>query len=111
MLILISLLFSFRHIPVKGDFELLVEIIDLLDEVVLHGLELFNVLVLGLLAEGLEVVLHLLELRVFLLVDRLDHVAQLLALHGVRVLDLLLLPVELGLYDGEIALELLMQAP
>jgi len=78
---------------------------------VLHGLKVLNVLILGLLSEGLKVVLHLLELRVLLLVNGLDHVAQLLPLHVVRVVDFVLLTVKLGLNYREVTLELLMEAP
>lgn len=106
-LILLCTLFSSRNVPVEGYFEFFVKIVDLLNEIMFHGLELLHVLVLGLLSEGLKVVLHLLELRVLLLIDGFDHVAQLLALHVVRVVNLMLLPVELSLDDRQVTLEFL----
>lgn len=106
-LVLLCTLFSSRNVPVEGYLEFLVKIVDLLYEVVFHGLELLHVLVLGLFSEGLKVVLHLLELRVLLLINGFDHVTQLLALHVVRIVNLMLLSVELSLDDSQVTLEFL----
>jgi hypothetical protein len=72
--IVFSLLFGIRHVSIEINFEFLVEILNLLDQVMLHRLEFLHVLVLSLLSERLEVILHLLKFCILLLINRLNHV-------------------------------------
>lgn len=76
------------HVLGETVFKLVVQLFDLLDEVVLHGLEILYVLVLDLLSRVLVEVLHVVQLLLLLLFDGLDHVSELLPFLAMRLPDL-----------------------
>ena len=100
----------FVHVLLELDLEGVVKRINLLDQVHLHGLCLFDVLVTCLLLLSKEVVLDLTQLVLLLLNDRLDHLAQFLGLGVVSARNIALLPVVLLRQDAHVTVELFVEA-
>ena len=71
-----SLGLSLVHVLLEADFELIVKVINLLDQVHLHGLLLFDVLVSDLLLLSEESLVHCLQLSFFLFIDGVDHLLE-----------------------------------
>jgi hypothetical protein len=72
LLVLTDLGVCLGLVSVELNFKSAVKLIDLFNQLVLHALELFNVLVFSLFPGRLEVGLHQLELLLLLLFDRLN---------------------------------------
>lgn len=86
-------------------FELLIEQLDLFNEIMLHGLQVFDILVLNSLTLAFESGFHVGQLGIFLLSDGLNHITKLLGLLSMLVVNLFLLSFELTLNDVDISFE------
>ena len=97
------------HVLLELYLESVVQEIDLLNQVHLHCLSLFNILVTSLFLFGKEVVLDQTHLRGLLLVDSLNHLLELLSLGVMCAGDVSFLAIVFLLEDSDIALKLLMK--
>lgn len=88
-----GLLFSVSNVLVEMNFEFLIKFFNLLDQLVLHRLELLNILVLSFFAETVMSVAHVAKLLLLLLLDGLNHFVELTVLHVVTVFDISALTV------------------
>lgn len=66
-------LFGVSNVLVEMNFEFLIEFFNLLDQLVLHRLELLNILVLSFFTETVVSIAHVAKLLLLLLLDGLNH--------------------------------------
>ena len=97
------------HVLLELDLESVVQEIDLLDQVHLHCLSLFNVLVTSLFLFGKEVILDQTHLLGLFLMDSLNHLLELHSLSVMRAGNVGFLTVVLLFEDADIALKLFMK--
>ena len=100
-----SLWLGLVHVLLETDFEGVVEVVNLLDEIHLHSLLLLNILVTGLLLLSKEGFVDLLELGLFLFLNGVDHLTELSGLRLVSTGDIRLLPVILFLENADVSVE------
>jgi hypothetical protein len=69
-------LFGVSNVLVEMNFEFLIEFFNLLDQLVLHRLELLNILVLSFFTETVVSIAHVAKLLLLLLLDGLNHLVE-----------------------------------
>ena len=105
-----SLRLCLVHVLLERDLEGIVKVVDLFDQVHLHGFLLLNVLISRLLFFGEEVVLDHAEFADLFFFDGLDHLSELLSLGIVSSGDIRLLAVIFFLQNADISLEFFVKA-
>ena len=107
--VLLSFGLSLVHVLLELDFKSVIQEINLLDQVHLHCLSFFNVLVTSLFFFGKEVVLDQTHLLGLLLMDSLNHLLELLGLSVMCASNISFLAIILLLENTDITLKLLVK--
>ena len=107
--VLLSFGLSLVHVLLELDFKSVIQEINLLDQVHLHSLSFFNVLVTSLFLFGKEVVLDQTHLLSLLLMNSLNHLLKLLSLSVMRAGNVGFLAVVFLFENADITLKLLMK--
>ena len=103
-------LFGFGGELVIMDLELLIKLFNLPNQDELHPLQLLHIAVLCLLPQRVILAHHLLQLRIFLILDSINHFGEFFGLEFVALLNIVTLLVVLRLDDLDVAEEFFVEA-
>ena len=103
-------LFGFGGELVIMDLELLIKLFNLPNQDELHPLQLLHIAVLCLLPQRVILAHHLLQLRILLVLDSINHFGEFFGLEFVALLNIVTLLVVLRLDDLDVAEEFFVEA-
>jgi len=103
-------LFGFGGELVIMDLELLIKLFNLPNQDELHPLQLLHIAVLCLLSQRVILAHHLLQLRILLILDSINHFGEFFGLEFVALLNIVTLLVVLRLDDLDVAEEFFVEA-
>ena len=92
------------------DLELLIKLFNLPNQDELHPLQLLHIAVLCLLPQRVILAHHLLQLRILLILDSINHFGEFFGLEFVALLNIVTLLVVLRLDDLDVAEEFFVEA-